>query len=150
TAAADQPATSRALPAGSDVAATRWGDLVAVAADSGVVLMDPLGRRDAAFIRLPDHPRALVFSPSGHRLYVARRTEPGLAAIDRYDLEEIDGIALPLPAEAIRLDPLGRWLLAKPTGGDSVWVLDLPVKRLVGSVPGKWQVDLPAIAPDGS
>jgi hypothetical protein len=150
TAAADQPPTSRPLPAGSDVAATRWGDLVAVAAESGVVLMDPMGRRDAAFIRLSDHPRALVFSPSGHRIYVARRTEPGLAAIDRYDREEIDGIALPLPAAAIRLDPLGRWLLAKPSAGDSVWVVDLPVKRLVGSVPCTWRVDLPAIAPDGA
>jgi hypothetical protein len=149
TAAADQPATSRPLPVGSDVAATRWGDLVAVAADSGVVLMDPLGRRDAAFVRLPDHPRALVFSPSGHRIYVARRTEPGLAAIDRYEREEIDGIALPLPATAIRLDPLGRWLLAKPSAGDSVWVVDLPVKRLVGAVPCAWRVDLPAIAPEG-
>ena len=150
TAAADQPPTSRPLPAGSDVAATRWGDLVAVATDSGVLLMDPLGRREATFIALSDHPRALVFSPSGHRIYVARRTEPGLAAIDRYDLEEIDGVALPLPAETIRLDPLGRWLLAKPTGGDSVWVVDLPVKRLVGSVPCTWRVDLPAIGPDGS
>ena len=150
TAAADQPPTSRPLPAGSDVAATRWGDLVGVAADSGVVLLDPLGRRDAAFVRLSDHPRALVFSPSGHRIYVARRTEPGLAAIDRYDREEIDGIALPLPAATIRLDPLGRWLLAKPAAEDSVWVVDLPVKRLVGSVPGGWRVDLPAIAPDGA
>ncbi|HVH67665.1 MAG TPA: SPOR domain-containing protein [Gemmatimonadales bacterium] len=149
TAAADQPPTSRPMPTGSDVAATRWGDLVAIAADSGVVLMDPLGRRDAGFIRLSDHPRALVFSPSGHRIYVARRTEPGLAAIDRYDREEIDGIALPLPAAAIRLDPLGRFLLAKPSVGDSVWVVDLPVKRFVGSVPSAWRVDLPAVAPDG-
>src|SRR5438132_6372019 len=92
--------------------------------------MDPLGRREAGFVPLADHPRALVFSPSGHRIYVARRTEPGLAAIDRYDREEIDGIALPLPAATIRLDPLGRWLLAKPAAGDSVFVVDLPVKRL--------------------
>ena len=150
TAAADQPPTSRPLPAGSDVAATRWGDLVAVAADSGVVLIDPLGRREPGFVRLADHPRALVFSPSGHRIYVARRTEPGLAAIDRYEREEIDGIALPLPAAMIRLDPLGRWLLAKPSTEDSVWLVDLPVKRLVGSVPSVWRVDLPAIAPDGA
>jgi len=150
TAAADQPPTSRPLPAGSDVAATRWGDLVGVAADSGIVLMDPLGRREAAFVPLADHPRALVFSPSGHRIYVARRTEPGLAAIDRYDREEIDGIALPLPAATIRLDPLGRWLLAKPATGDSVFVVDLPVKRLVGTLASAWRTDLPAIAPDGA
>jgi len=150
TAAADQPPTSRPLPAGSDVAATRWGDLVGVAADSGIVLMDPLGRREASFVPLADHPRALVFSPSGHRIYVARRTEPGLAAIDRYEREEIDGIALPLPAATIRLDPLGRWLLAKPATEDSVFVVDLPVKRLVGTLASAWRTDLPAIAPDGA
>jgi len=150
TAAADQPPTSRTIPAGGDVAATRWGDLIAVASDSGVLLMDALGRREPAFVRLEDHPRALVFSPSGHRIYVARRTEPGLAVIDRYDRTEIDGVALPTPAATIRLDPLGRWLLARPTVGDSAWVVDLPVKRLVGSVATGWRVDLPGIAPDGS
>ena len=31
-----------------------------------------------------------------------------------------------------------------------MWVVDLPVKRLVGSVPCTWRVDLPAIGPDGS
>ncbi len=150
TAAADQPATSRPIPGPGDVAATRWGDLIAVASDSGVLLMDPLGRREPAFVPLADHPRALVFSPSGHRIYVARRTEPGLAAIDRYERAEIDGVALPMPATAIRLDPLGRWLLARPAVGDSAWVVDLPVKRLVGSVGSVWRVDLPAIGPDGS
>src|SRR5438552_9932167 len=150
TAAADQPPTSRPLPAGSDVAATRWGDLVGVAADSRIALIPPVGRRQASFVPLADHPRALVFSPSGHRIYVARRTEPGLAAIDRYEREEIDGIALPLPAATIRLDPLGRWLLAKPATEDSVFVVDLPVKRLVGTLASAWRTDLPAIAPDGA
>src|SRR6266513_5397794 len=69
-AAADQPPTLRPIAAGGDVAATRWGDLVAVASDSGVTFYDPLGRRDPAFVRLADSPRALAFSPSGHRIYV--------------------------------------------------------------------------------
>ena len=150
TAAADQPATSRPIPTDGDVAVTRWGDLLAVSSDSGVLLMDPLGRREPAFVPLSDHPRALAFSPSGHRVYVARRTEPGLAAIDRFEHEEIDGIALPMPAATLRLDPLGRWLLARPTVGDSTWVVDLPVKRLVGAVASGWRLDLPAIGPDGS
>jgi DNA-binding beta-propeller fold protein YncE len=150
TAAADQPAASRPIPTGGDVAATLWGDLIAVSSDSGVLLMDPLGRREAAFVPLADHPRALAFSPSGHRIYVTRRTEPGLAAIDRYAREEIDGIALPQPAAAIRFDPLGRWLLARPAAGDSAWVVDLPVKRLAGSVATGWRADLPGIGPDGS
>ena len=46
-AAADQPPAVRPIVGGGggDVAATRWGDLVAVANDSGVMFYDPLGRR---------------------------------------------------------------------------------------------------------
>lgn len=148
-AAADQPPTVRTIAAGGDVAATRWGDLVAVASDSGVTFYDPVGRRDPAFVKLADAPRALAFSPSGHRIYVARRSVPGLAVLDRYEHKELDGIALPGPVAALRLDPLGRWLLARPTVGDSAWIVDLPIKRLTGIVPTAWQPDLPALSPDG-
>ena len=148
-AAADQLPTVHPIAAGGDVAATRWGDLVAVASDSGVTFYDPLGRRNPAFVRLPDAPRALAFSPSGHRIYVARRNVPGLAVVDRFERKELDGVALPGPAAALRLDPLGRWLLARPAVGDSAWIVDLPIKQHTGIVPTKWQADLPAISPDG-
>jgi hypothetical protein len=149
-AAADQPQSSRPLPADGDVEASRWGDLVAVASDSGVTLLDPLGRREPGFVPIADHPRALVFSPSGHRVYVGSRGGLGLAVIDRYALKEIDGVALPTPAAALRLDPFGQWLLARPTLGDTVWVVDLPIKQLVGGLPTPWLGDLPTVAPDGS
>jgi sporulation related protein len=148
-AAADQPPTVRPIAAGGDVTATRWGDLVAVASDSGVTFYDPLARREPAFVKLADPPRALAFSPSGHRIYVARRSVPGLAVVDRYERKEVDGIALPGPVAALRLDPLGRWLLARPAVGDSAWIVDLPIKRHTGIVPTQWQPDLPAISPDG-
>ena len=148
-AAADQPPTVRPIAVGGDVTASRWGDLVAVASDSGVTFYDPLGRRDPAFVKLADAPRALAFSPSGHRIYVARRNVPGLAVIDRYERKELDGVALPGPVAALRLDPLGRWLIARPAAGDSAWIVDLPVKRHTGIVPTRWHADLPAISPDG-
>ena len=149
-AAADQPPAIRQIAAGGDVAATRWGDLVAVASDSGVALYDPLGRRDPTFVALADRPRALAFSPSGHRIYVARRAALGLAVIDRYERRELDGVALPGPAAALRLDPLGRWLLARPALGDSAWIVDLPIKRHTGAIATTWQADLPAVSPDGA
>ncbi len=148
-AAADQPPAVRQIAAGGDVAATRWGDLVAVASDSGVALYDPLGRRDPTFVPLADKPRALAFSPSGHRIYVARRAGLGLAVIDRFERRELDGVALPGPAAALRLDPLGRWLLARPALGDSAWIVDLPIKRHTGAIATTWQADLPAVSPDG-
>ena len=150
TAAADQPAAGRPLTMGGDVATTFWGDLVAAATDSGVVIVDPMEARDSSFVRVPDKPRALAFSPAGHRIYVAKRAGLGLAVIDRYERKEIDGIALPGAAATVRLDPLGRWLLARPSTGDSAWIVDLPVKALHGGVATTWQPDLPAIGPDGS
>jgi SPOR domain len=148
-AAADQPPTVHPIAAGGDVAATRWGDLVAVASDSGVTFYDPLGRRNPAFVKLTDNPRALAFSPSGHRIYVARRNVPGLAVVDRFERKELDGVALPGIVATLRLDPLGRWLLARPAVGDSAWIVDLPIKQHTGIVPTQWQADLPAISPDG-
>ncbi len=150
TAAPDQPPSSRELALGGDIAATLWGDLLAVASDSGVTLVDPLGRREPAFVSIADHPRALAFSPAGHLVYVARRTGLGLAVIDRFELREIDGVGLPGPAATIRLDPSGRWLLARPALGDSVWVVDLPVKALLGGIATSWHADLPTISPDGT
>jgi len=150
TAASDQPPAVRDLLLSGEVAITRWGELLAVASDSGVTLVDPFARRAPAFVPLADHPRALAFSPAGHRLYVARRTSPGLAVIDRFERKEIDGVALPLPATDLRVDRFGRWLLARPATGDSVWIVDLPIKRLVGAVPGGWNSDLPDVAPDGA
>ncbi len=148
--AADQPPAMRVLPITGDVAATRWGDLVAVASDSGILLVDPLARREPAFVPLADHPRTVAFSPSGHRAYVTRRTGAGLAVVDRYERAEVDGVALPTPAATVRLDPFGRWLLARPSIGDSVWIVDLPIKTMVGSVATSWDSDLPAIGPDGT
>ena len=149
-AAADQPPSARTLALGGDVGATRWGDLLAVASDTGVTLLSTVGSREPAFVPLPDHPRAVVFSPSGHRLYVAQRTAPGLAVIDRFAHQEIDGVALPGPASTIRLDPFGRWLLARPTMGDTAWIVDLPIKSLRGALATSWRGDLPTVAPDGS
>jgi hypothetical protein len=149
-AGADQPAAGRDLVLGGDIAATFWGDLVAAATDSGVLIVSPGGGRDSSFVPIPDNPRAIAFSPAGHRIYVAKRSGLGLAVIDRYDRKEIDGIALPGPAATVRIDPLGRWLLARPATGDSVWLVDLPIKQLHGGVATSWQADLPSVGPDGS
>jgi sporulation related protein len=81
---------------------------------------------------------------------VALRGSLGLAVIDRYAREEIDGIALPIAAATLRLDPLGRWLLARPSIGDTAWIVDLPIKRLAGALPTSWRLDLPVVTPNGS
>src|SRR3989442_1630612 len=66
-AAADQPPTVRPIAAGADAPATRWGDPVAVASDSRAPFHEPLALAAPPFGKLTDAPRALAFSPSGHR-----------------------------------------------------------------------------------
>jgi len=147
---AEQPVTTQALAATGPVAATRWGELVAAANESGVLLLDPYGHRPATFVPLRGESVTLTFSPSGHRLYVLRRDHAELAAIDRFARRVIGDVPLPGPARDIRLDPLGRWLLARPVAGDSAWVVDLPTRAVTGAIPTPWHADLPAIAPDGT
>jgi hypothetical protein len=127
------------------VAATFWGDLLAVGTDSGVVFLDPVGRRSAARVSDAPHARSLVFSPSGHRLYAAGSGRE-LLVIDRFGHSVLKRIALPGTASALRVDFFGNWLLARASTGDSVWVVDLDAERVIGTVQTPWSRDLPAIA----
>jgi hypothetical protein len=143
--AADRPASSVAMPAGA-AAATAWGDVIAVAADDQVVLYETGSKGPPRTIDVDGHARAVLFSPSGHRLYVAQ-DEPKLLVIDRYTGDELHAIRLPGPATALRSDLYGAWLLVRPKGQDSTWVVDAATGRLVGSIASRWSADLPAVAP---
>lgn len=139
----DQATGRAALPRG-DAAATFLGDLVAIAADSAVVLYQPQAKRATRTVDV-EHARAVAFSPSGHRLYVAD-AGGGLRIIDRFSGETLKRIALPGPARELRGDFYGAWLLARPERGDSVWVVDAASGRIAGTVLSGWSYDLPAVA----
>lgn len=140
----DQPIERFVLPQG-DAAATMWGDLVAIAADTAVVLYTPHVEPPFRSIRVDGHARAVAFSASGHRLYVARR-DGGLLEIDRFSDRILREIELPGAAGALRPDLYGRWLLVHPSGVDSVWVVDLSSGRYGASFPTGWSNDLPVVA----
>jgi hypothetical protein len=143
TSSSGQIVYSTAIAQG-EVAASYWGDLLAVAADSAVYLYETLGRRPVVTIRSHHHARDVAFSPSGHRLYVAG-TDYDILAYDRYSQDQVASIELPGAPRAIRMGTSGRWLLVRPTS-DSVWVVDLATNRLVASVAGEWGPDLPLVA----
>jgi hypothetical protein len=140
----DQAQGRAALPAGA-AAATYLGDLVAVAADSAVILYEPQAKQPVRVLAVSGGARAVGFSPSGHRLYVVRR-KGDIQVFDRFGNEALESIDLPGPARELRSDLYGSWLLARPEKGDSVWVVDATTSLLVGTVPSKWAVDLPAVA----
>lgn len=145
----DQAPTRRAIPVGP-LAVAPWGDAVAVATDSGVSVVSPLGKTPDRFARFNAAPTALTFSASGHRLYVATADGP-IVALERFDLSVVRRFAVPAVARALREDPLGRMLLVRPVKGDSFWVVPLgPRQPTALAVPGGWADDLPAVAPDGT
>lgn len=145
TSNAEQTLHSTMLPTG-DVAATFWGDQLAVAADTAVVLYETVGgSRAITPVRTRYHARRVAFSPSGHRLYVSG-DDAALTVYDRFSLKELAKIEIPAAPRALRPDASGRWMLIRPPDADSVWVVDLATNRLAATVPGSWGPDLPAIA----
>ena len=142
---ADQPPSSNPLPVGQ-IASSFLGDLIAVAADTAVVLYAPQRKSEPRSIPVSGGARAVLFSPSGHRIYVARQTAP-LLVLDRFEGSSLHEIELPGPAKELRGDIYGNWILARPEQGDSVWVIDVGTGRYLGSTAARWTADLPAVAP---
>jgi hypothetical protein len=140
----DQAPTSTPLPAGQ-VTATFLGDMVAVAADSAVVVYTPQSKAGPKVIPIEGDARAVLFSPSGHRIYVARAAAP-LLILDRFEGTPLREIELPGPARGLRGDMYGSWVLVQPEHGDSVWVIDVGTGKYLGATSARWASDLPAIA----
>jgi hypothetical protein len=91
----------------------------------------------------------LEATPSGDRVFVVTKDGTTVEVVDRYR-EEISGrIDLGRHASDLRVDALGRYLLARPEGADSVLVIALGTNRVIGSVATTWREDLPFVAPDG-
>ena len=143
----DRPPASFEVPAGTQ-ALSFWGDLVAVAADSAVVIYetegDSDGNRDRISIPVSGGATAVMFSPSGHRIYVARASD-GLLILDRTSGQELGEIALPGPAIGLKGDLFGQWVLVRPATGDTAWVVDVGKGGFVGTVDVEWDEDLPAV-----
>src|SRR5262249_53712182 len=127
------------LPPG-DVTSTFWGDLLAVAADTSVVLVDPDHTDQLTSIPVSGHARAVVFSPSGHRFFVAQREGPVLV-FNRFTRALVAEIKLPGAAAALRADPFGRWLMIHPQGSDSLWLVDLAKNRFLRGFAANWAMD---------
>ncbi|MBA3657967.1 MAG: SPOR domain-containing protein [Gemmatimonadales bacterium] len=140
----DQQPRSIPITAG-EIATSFLGDLVAVAADSAVVLYSSDPKRQPLSIPVAGHARAVMFSPSGHRLYVARDRSDVLV-LDRFGHGVLAEIDLPGPARALRGDAYGQWLLVRPIAADSVWVIDVGLGKFVGGTATKWDDDLPSVA----
>jgi hypothetical protein len=91
---------------------------------------------------------AMAASPSGDRLFVATN-RPLIRIIDRFAERERGEVDMPQPVTALRMDPDGRYVLARPATGDSVYVMSIGTSRVVSSFRSAWRSDLPLVTPEG-
>jgi YVTN family beta-propeller protein len=137
------PITMRAVHA-------QVGDRVYLATDTALVGVRSRDLSEVPSIRVHGHIVALAPTPSGDRIYVATAGDSSLAVVDRYTDKVASSIKLPGTVSDLRMDGLGRYVLARPARGDSAWVISVATNHVVGSVRTKWTEDLPATAPDGA
>ncbi len=128
---------------------SKWGRFVVVATDSGLATFDPLEPASTGFVPLAPSPNHVILSPSGHLIY-AVKDKRHLVSVERFHTDVRRELQLPGPVGDLRMGPLGRILLAQSAVADSTWIIDLTKLRMVKTVPGSWDDDLPAVAPDGS
>jgi hypothetical protein len=101
-------------------------------------------------ITLDDPVELLAATPSGDRVFVVTKGGKAIQVVDRYRGEKVSGtIDIGRAIADLRIDPLGRYLLAHPDKTDSAIVIALGTNRVVGAVPTVWRPDVPFVAPDG-
>ncbi|HEY0929482.1 MAG TPA: SPOR domain-containing protein [Gemmatimonas sp.] len=125
------------------------GDRLYFAADERVIAVRTRDLGVALNVDLGDPITAIAATPSGDRLFVALEDESVLRIVDRFEEGVTGRIRLPAPASALRMDPMGRMLLARGTG-DSVYVVSLGGDAVLGVVQSAWRGDLPLVMADGS
>ena len=140
---------SAVLPLSGRGVRTQVGDRVYFTVDSGLVGIKIKDLSPVGAIKLENRVSALAPTPSGDRLYVAMAGDSGLSIVDRYTESAKTSIELPQPPSELRMDALGRYLLARIPKADSAWVIAIGDNRLVGAVATRWETDLPAVTPDG-
>jgi cell division septation protein DedD len=103
-------------------------------------------------ISLGDSIITTASSPSGDRVYVLGR-DGGVArvqVINKYGNDVVAKIPVPADASALRMDPLGRYVLVRHGGTrDSVLVIGIATDNILGRFASPWRADLPLVFPDG-
>jgi len=140
---------SAVLPLSGRAVRTQVGDRIYFTVDSGLVGVKAKDLSPVGAVQLDSRVRALAPTPSGDRIYVATTADSGISIVDRYSGRVSTGVVLPSAPLDLRMDGLGRYLLARFPKADSAWVIAIGTNRLVGAVPTRWEADLPAITPDG-
>lgn len=141
---------SVASPVASRTVRTQLGDRLYLAVDSGLVVLRTRTMDWGPSVHF-DEPIALMSStPSGDRIFVLPLSRRQIAVVDRFRDKVTATFELPGRVADMRVDPFGRYLLARAAVGDSIWVLAIGTQRIIGALRGAWRADLPFVGYDGT
>lgn len=138
-----------AIPRATRSVRTQVGDRLYFATSEGLIAVRSRDLMPIAPMELERKPRAIAPTPSGDRLYILTDSSDALLVVDRYQEKVERSIELPGVSLDLRMDPLGRYVLARSAADDSVWVIAVGTDRVVSTVASGWRADLPLVAPDG-
>ena len=139
-----------ALPRTRVALGTQLGDRVYFVGESTLHALRSRDLQPAPSITFDGRIVDLAATPSGDRIYVSLADGNEVQIVDRYRDAVVGTIELPTPVDSLRMDALGRYLLARARGGDSAYVIALGTGRMTGAPRTAWRADLPFVAPDGA
>ena len=137
------------VPRPDRAVATPMGDRLYLSVKRQLLSVQARAFEGVQKVTADDEILAIAPTPSGDRIFVANKGGPRLEVMDRYAEDIAPSVKLPGLATELRMDPMGRYLLARPVSGDSAWVVAIATDELVGTVPTGWRSDLPAVTVDG-
>jgi hypothetical protein len=138
------------LPRAQQAIGTPLGDRLYFTVDTGLIGVRARDLVPVPSVRVPQRIRSAVTTPSGDRIYLLTAGSAELIVVDRYAEEIAARITLPDSSRELRMDPTGRFVLARAAKQDSAWVVAVATDTLVGRVATAWREDLPLVTPDGA
>src|SRR5688500_59531 len=138
------------LPRAQQAIGTPLGDRLYFTVDTGLIGVRARDLAPVPSVRVPQRIRSAVTTPSGDRIYLLTAGSAELTVVDRYAEEIAARITLPDSSRELRMDPTGRFVLARAAKKDSAWVVAVATDTLVGRVATGWREDLPLVTPDGA
>jgi hypothetical protein len=146
---ATSPRDSVTIPVSDALARTASGDRLYAHTSRGIVTIDTRAWRVVPGPRNARNTIAVAPTPSGDRALVLGDKGREIRVWERYTDRFSGTLTLPAAARDLRMDPMGRFMLARLDVGDSAYVISVPLMRVVRTVATEWRDDLPAVAPDG-
>jgi hypothetical protein len=138
------------FPVASRTVRTQLGDRLYLAVDSGLAVLRTRTMDWAPAVRFDEPISVMASTPSGDRVFVLTESRGQISIVDRFRDRVTAQFDLPARAQDLRIDPFGRYLLARAAEGDSIWIVAIGTARIIGGLRGSWRSDLPFVGYDGT